>query len=194
MKIYYEMNSLNEGQSRGRNNTATSDVALVVAIPATNELVFQRLTYPSNMDIKLHIGDKVDLSGARSRNMVILDSLDTIKMVESDFNCENRLRWMESKRSDDVTWRKMVEVCEPAFAIGVMTLDESNKVIYSQGLDSYAYKVTNNANTRFDMVKHIPIGSGYVTLLGGFEGMEVVEPFSEDSVHKFVNAVNAIFH
>lgn len=194
MKIYYELNSLNEGQSRGRNNTATSDVALVVAMPATNELVFQRLTYPTNMDIKLHIGDRVDLSGARSRNIVVLDSLETIKMVESDFNCENRLRWMESKRNDDETWRKMVEVCGPAFNIGVMTLDESNKVIYSQGRDSYAHKVTNNVNARIDMIKHIPIGSGYVTLLGGFEGMEEVEPFSDSSVTKFVNAINAIFH
>lgn len=194
MKIYYELNSLNEGQSRGRNNTATSDVALVVARPATNELIFQRLTYPSNMDIKLHIGDKVDLSGARSRNIVTLDNLETIKMVESDFNCENRLRWMENKRNDDVTWAKMVEVCRPAFGINAMSLDEENKIIYSQGRDSYTAKVTGSNTMRIDMVRHIPIGSGYVTLLGGFDGMETIEPFNDASVTKFVNAINAIFH
>jgi hypothetical protein len=194
MKIYYELNSLNEGRSRGRNNTATSDVALVVARPATNELIFQRLTYPSNLDIKLHVGDKVDLSGAKSRSIVTLDNVETFKMIESDFEYENRLRWMEDKRNDNVTWEKMVEVCRPAFDINAMSLDEENKIIYSQGRDSYTAKVTGSNTMRIDMVKHIPIGSGYITLLGGFNGMETIEPFNDVSVTKFVNAINAIFH
>lgn len=195
MKIYYEKCPLTEARRRVQESDSFETTRAYFSDATEPVLVLQHLNYPTNDDVKIKVGDRIDLSGVKSRKIVLIETVTDLKNFAEDINLERRCQLWEYKTvKDNEQFKTVLEVCRPAFGCGALSYDEANQIIYAQGPNSYASKITGGNNTvRFDMVTNFKLGDGYVPLIGGFQGMPVVKLINDSSMAEFVNAINRVF-
>lgn len=83
-------------------------------------------------------------------------------------------------------------VCEPAFDRHILDYDEENDEIYSQGPNSFLYKV-RGISDKVTLIKNIKLGSKYVSLIGNDIMDMPISFLKKDTIITFINNINRAF-
>ena len=104
-----------------------------------------------------------------------------------------RMYWdIRSNYDSIITFSQVKEICQPAFGINALSLDERHNYIYSRGANSLTDKMYHSATDETGIIRSLTIGPRNVVLVGGFEGMPV-KYLNERALHEFANIINNYF-
>ena len=152
---------------------------------------------PSDVGIPVTKGDTVVLYEPESQDIemerVKVYGEKDVENLRSTINTFVFQKYYETIRNEGpcISFDKISEVCQPAYEINAMTLNESRDCICSYGENSLADKL--GAASELGLVRNVSLNGTPVALIGGFRGMERVEFLTERNLHIFVDLVNRQF-
>lgn len=106
---------------------------------------------------------------------------------------QSRMYWDIRENCENcISFGQVTEICQPAFGINAISLDERNQYIFSRGVNSLTDKMYHSTTDEVGIIRNLQIGPKRVLLVGGFEGMPVTY-LNGRALHEFANIINNYF-